>query len=54
MVIVMAQKRNQEGSDARFAEKLEEHFVVMLLVLAIGTFRISSVTDGSLAAALRE
>jgi len=53
-VIVLALKSRQKGNDARLAEKLGAHFVVMLLVLVIGTFRISSVIDGSFAAAIRE
>ena len=49
----MTQKAKWEGKVIR-ADDLSGHFLVMLLVLALGTFPVSSAIHGSLEAAFRE
>ena len=49
----MTQKTKREADEVTCADYLIAHFLVMLLVLALGTFPFSSAIHGSLEAALR-
>ena len=50
----MTQKAKREAGKVTRADDLIAHFLVMLLVLALGTFPVSSAIHGSLEATFRE